>query len=147
MKALQQVLKQKDTTLKRLTERMAHLEKISRVVSIALPEEWRTFCKIVRIDLNEKKIVLSISEQNLLTPIRFMQEIILKVLHQNYAELKKIEKVECIYTPTLTSSVPKKTRQHHRSAIAAKACLQAAEACSGKLKKALEKLARQLERN
>jgi hypothetical protein len=131
------------SVVRRLNAQLKALKAFTWEVQKYLPEEWRSYCEVVRIDIPGKKIVLSTSEQSLVTPLRFMQNQLLAHLKREFKALKSVTSIECIYTP-LTSKFEREKRELITSANAATACQEAAKQCPPALKDALTKLGKTL---
>ncbi|MCD6048435.1 MAG: hypothetical protein K0S08_2082 [Gammaproteobacteria bacterium] len=131
------------SVIRRLNAQLKTLKSFTQEVQKYLPEEWRDYCEVVRIDIPGKKIVISTSEQSLVTPLRFMQNPLLAHLKREFNALKGVSSIECIYTP-LTLKRQREKRELLNSPSAAAACQEAATQCPPALKDALTKLGKTL---
>lgn len=142
MKKINSWINQKKATLSSIQQQVYNLNTLTKQLQAFLPEEWHSYCQVVRCDSNDHVLVLSTSEQSLLTPLRYMQNQILMQLKKRSTTFKSIEKIECIYTPAPIDKI--KPRRPQIANDAAEACKQAAEKCPPALKAALEKLSKTL---
>src|SRR5689334_4288683 len=103
MKSIQRCMNQKKSLIKHLQQQVTELNQLTEQVNVYLPEEWRNACQVVRFDRQTQLLVLSTVEQNLLTPLRYLQNQLIAQLkkHKNFAMLQSIK---FIYTPTHTAS-------------------------------------------
>ena len=133
------LLNQKESRLQQLKQQLMQLQKLNDIFYDYIPEEWRPYCQVVRIDPAEKKLVVSTSLQELVTSLRYMQKQIVTQLQKHSKAFQPIQKIECIYTAMLTQREAK-ARTPLRSNSSAEACLQAAANCPSHLQEALKRL-------
>jgi hypothetical protein len=139
MKLIDAFITKEKSTFNQLRRKIADLNSLTQQVHDCLPAEWCEYCQVVRLDEQQKILVLSTSEQSLVTSLRYMQQQLLSQLKKKSMRFKSIEKINSIYTPS--SKVPKHpARQALSSNNAAQACKLAAEQCPASLRGALERL-------
>ncbi len=131
------------SVIKNLNAQLKEARALSQTLKNCLPEAWRDYCEVVRVNSTEKKCVISTSEQALLIQLRFMQAQLLEQLKKKSKAFKEIIQLECIYTP-LEQKIVKEKLPAKRSKISANYCEDAAKSCSSPLKNALLKLAQTL---
>ena len=143
MKPIDAFITKEKSTLNQLRRQIAELNSLTQQVHDCLPTEWHEYCQVVRFDSQQKILVLSTCEQNLVTSLRYMQQQLLTQLKKKSALFKPIEKISSIYTPASKGS--KHLARHALSSDnAAQACRIAAEQCPASLKAALERLSNTL---
>lgn len=145
MKNLNAAFIKKQSALRALQQRLNELQKLTQVLLFCLPEDWRPYCQIVRLDLHQEKVVLSTSEQSLLTPLRFMQNQLLTQLKRSPL-FRGVQSIEFVYTPEI-QSIRKNKSALLQSEDAANACQEAAANCPPALQKALMKLGKTLRKS
>jgi hypothetical protein len=143
MKAINRWITQEKSLINNLRQQIADLNNLTQQVQDCMPEEWRDYCQVVRFDLKQKILVLSTSEQSLLTSLRYMQQQILTGLKKKSALFSSIEKINSIYTPQV-SNTNNRVHQPALSNDSAQLCKRAAEKCPPALKKSLERLSKTL---
>lgn len=137
MKRVAGWMDKKKSLLHPLQQHIHELNYLTAQVNAYLPEAWQASCQVVRFDLTEQCLVLSTTEQTLLTPLRYLQPQLLTQLktHKIFAQLKSIH---CIFTATHTATPISRPASY--AAQAAESCQAAAEHCPPELKASLEKL-------
>lgn len=138
MKRVQGWMDKKKSPLHPLQQHIQALNHLTAQVNAYLPLEWHAACQIVRFDLTEQCLVLSTTEQSLLTPLRYLQPQLLAQLktQEKFAHLKSIQ---CIFTATHTARPISRPRTP-AAAQAAGSCQAAAAQCPPELKASLERL-------
>lgn len=141
MKSIPRYLHNPQAVLGQLQQHVAALNRLTDIVRRCLPDDIAPLCRVVRHQLGDNSLILSVNEQLLLTQLNFLRPQLLNQLRQ-HPPFKPLTRVEWIFTP----DIPGPNQQHlpsvHLSLEAKSACRNAAELCHHEpLKKALEALA------
>jgi len=142
MKPVQRLINQKKTLLNQLQQRVHELNTRTAEIILHLPEAWRDSCQVVRFDQSTQTLVISTSEQNVLTSLRYLQNQLLEQLKKQ-KHFAALQSIKFIYTPMMQPD-GKTSRTPILAKDAAQSCQDAALHCPDELKSALKKLSETL---
>lgn len=142
MKPVQRWMNQKKTLINQLQQHVYELNTLTQQVATYLPDAWHDSCQVVRFDIHTQTLVLSTSEQNVLTPLRYLHNPLLAQL-KKHKLFSALQDIKFIYTPVIQTDI-KTSRTPILANDAAQSCQAAALHCPDDLKTALAKLSNTL---
>lgn len=149
MKKIKELINNPQYSLAYLQKHSRYLDNLTQTMQIFLPTEYHSYCYVVRFN-QDNILVISTSQQNLLTPLRFLKPRLLQQLRRHNL-FQGLSDIEFIYAPEPASLSHKKNiplDRPTRSEEAANNCLSTADNCSSeKLRNNLRKLAQQLKQS
>lgn len=124
-----------------LQQQIHALNRLTDIARRCLPDDIAPLCRVVRHQLSDDSLVLSVSEQLYLTQLHFLRPQLLLQLRQ-HVPFKQLLRLEWIFTPDIPGPNQPHLPPIHLSLEAKSACRNAADLCQHEsLKKALEQLA------
>ncbi len=129
MKKLPNYLQDRQSSLAQLQHKVAALNRLSLLLQHYLPEPLNRICQVVRHDLNQDLLVISVSEPIFLTQLRFLRPHLLQQL-RNISPFKQLHQIEIVFSPKAPGPNQANNPSVELSPDARAACLNAAELCS-----------------
>lgn len=141
MKTLPKYLYERQSHLAQLQHQVAALNQLSTIVQHYLPEPLNTLCRVVRHDVHQDLLVISVTEQIFLTQLRFLRPHLLERLRKK-TPFKQLRTIDIVFSPEAPGPNQPTNPSVALSHEAVQACLNAADMCTNTaLQQALRRLA------
>ena len=129
MKKLPNYLQDRQSVLLHLQYKVAALNQLSELVQRFLPEPLNHICQVVRHDVAEDLLVISVNEQIFLTQLRFLRPHLLQQL-RNILPFKQLKQIDVVFSKAAPGPNQANNPEVKLSVAAKTACLNAAEMCT-----------------
>lgn len=129
MKKLPNYLHERQSSLAQLQTKVAVLNRLSTLLQHYLPEPLNTICQVVRHDLANDLLVISVAEQIFLTQLRFLRPHLLQQL-RHVPPFQQLRQIDVVFSPAAPGPNQPNNPSVALSTQARAACLNAADMCT-----------------